>query len=81
MLVVPDAPNLVLSRDFLVDRRQCRLLTVLGDFNRVGLGIELDLSLSIFRVVRFVGPVRRVNGPSDRFLIGSDRAGSRSAPR
>src|SRR5690606_13395794 len=42
-LAVPEAPNLVWSMDFMADRladgRQVRLLNVLDDFNREGLGI------------------------------------------
>jgi len=43
-LAVPDAPNLTWSMDFMADRlgdgRQFRLLNVLDDFNREGLGIR-----------------------------------------
>jgi putative transposase len=43
-LVVPEAPNMVWSMDFMADRlgegRRFRLLNVLDDFNRQGLGIE-----------------------------------------
>ena len=42
--------------DFMADRlgdgRQFRLLNVLDDFNREGLGIEIDFSLPAERVVR-----------------------------
>ena len=45
-LAVPDAPNMTWSMDFMADRlwdgRQFRLLNVLDDFNREGLGIEVD---------------------------------------
>ena len=48
-LAVPDAPNLTWSMDFVADRlrdgRAFRLLNVLDDFNREGLGIEVDFSL------------------------------------
>jgi putative transposase len=48
-LTVPNAPNMVWSMDFMADRledgRQFRLLNVLDDFNREGLGIEVDFSL------------------------------------
>lgn len=37
--------------DRLADGRQFRLLNVLEDFNRVGLGIEVDFSLPAGRVV------------------------------
>jgi putative transposase len=47
--------------DFMADRlgdgRAFRLLNVLDDFNREGLGIEVDFS------------IRRENDPLDRFLI------------
>jgi hypothetical protein len=48
-LSVPDAPNAVWSMDFMADRlgdgRQFRLPNMLDDFNREGLGIEVDFSL------------------------------------
>ena len=53
---MPEAPNLVWSMDFMADRLadgwQFRLLNVLDDFNREGLGIEVDFSLLAERVVR-----------------------------
>lgn len=36
----------------LSDGRSFRLLNVLDDFNREGLGIEVDLSLPVARVIR-----------------------------
>ena len=55
-LAVPEAPNLVWSMDFMADRlgdgRAFRLLNVLDDFNREGLGIEADFSLPAVRVIR-----------------------------
>ena len=55
-LAVPEAPNLVWSMDFMADRladgRQFRLLNVVDDFNREGLGIEVEFSLPAERVVR-----------------------------
>ncbi len=61
MLTVPDAPNLVWSMDFMADRpadgRQFRLLNVLDDFNREGLGIEVDFSLPAERVVRALNQI------------------------
>jgi putative transposase len=60
-LAVPDAPNLVWSMDFMADRladgRQFRLLNVLDDFNREGLGIEVDFSLPAERVVRSLNQI------------------------
>ena len=55
-LAVPSAPNTMWSMDFMADRledmRQFRLLNVVDDFNREGLGIEVDFSLPAERVIR-----------------------------
>ena len=55
-LSVPMAPNQVWSIDFmsdsLVDGRTLRTFNVLDDYNREGLGIEVDLSLPSLRVIR-----------------------------
>lgn len=55
-LAVPDAVNQVWSMDFMHDQlsdgRSFRLFNVLDDFNREGLGIEVDLSLPAARVIR-----------------------------
>ena len=59
-LVVPDAINQVWSMDFMHDQlrdgRCFRLFNVLDDFNREGLGIEVDLSLPTTRVIRAFWP-------------------------
>ena len=59
-LSVPKAPNTVWSMDFMANRladgRQFRLLNVLDDCNREGLGIEVDFSLPAERVVRSLNP-------------------------
>ncbi|MFV0292825.1 MAG: IS3 family transposase, partial [Paracoccus sp. (in: a-proteobacteria)] len=74
-LAVPDAPNVTWSfmADRLGDGRQFRLLNVLDDFNRKGLGIEVDFSLPAERVIRSLdqiiewrgrpGSIRVDNGP------------------
>jgi putative transposase len=76
-LAVPDAPNLIWSMDFMADGlgdgRAFRLLNVLDDFNREGLGIEVDFSLPAERVIRSLnriiewrgkpGSIRVDNGP------------------
>ncbi len=53
-LTVPDRINAVWSMDFmhdqLTDGRAFRLLNVIDDFNREGLGIEVDFSLPALRV-------------------------------
>lgn len=55
-LAVPDQPNVMWSMDFMADRledtRAFRLLNVLDDYNREGLGIEADFSLPAERVIR-----------------------------
>jgi putative transposase len=55
-LAVPDAPNHTWSMDFMADQladgRSIRALNVLDDFNREGLGIEVDFSLPAERVIR-----------------------------
>ena len=46
---MPTDPNVAWSMDFMADRladgRPFRLLNVLDDFNREGLGLEVDFSL------------------------------------
>nr|WP_272212708.1 IS3 family transposase [Marinicella sp. W31]MDC2878618.1 IS3 family transposase [Marinicella sp. W31] len=60
-LNVPTTPNAVWSMDFMADRladgRQFRLLNVLDDFNREGLGIEVDFSLPAERVIRSLNQI------------------------
>jgi putative transposase len=55
-LAVPVAINEVWSMDLMHDNlddgRQYRLFNVIDDFNREGLGIEVDLSLPSARVIR-----------------------------
>lgn len=55
-LSVPTAINQVWSMDFMSDRltdgRPLRTFNVLDDYNREGLGIEVDLSLPSARVIR-----------------------------
>lgn len=55
-LSVPKFPNQTWSMDFMADQlsngRCFRTLNVLDDFNREGLGIEVDFSLPALRVVR-----------------------------
>ena len=61
MLTVPAAPSMVWSMDFMADRldddRQFRLLNVLYDFNREGLGIEVDFSLPAEPVIRSLNQI------------------------
>ena len=77
-LAVPEAINQVWSMDFMHDQlsdgRSFRLFNVLDDFNREGLGIEVDLSLPSSRVIRCD------NGPeyiSGALLAWAERQGIR----
>ncbi len=55
-LAVPDKANVTWSMDFmsdqLADGRSFRTMNVLDDFNREGLGIEVDTSIPAPRVIR-----------------------------
>lgn len=55
-LAVPTAPNQVWSMDFMSDQlvsgKTLRTFNVIDDYNREGLGIEVDLSLPAARVIR-----------------------------
>jgi putative transposase len=60
-LAVPEAINEVWSMDFmhawLSDGRSFRTFNVIDDFNREGLGIEVDLSLPALRVIRSLNQI------------------------
>jgi putative transposase len=55
-MAVPEIPNDTWSMDFMADQLACgrafRTFNVLDDFNREGLGIEVDISLPAARVIR-----------------------------
>jgi putative transposase len=55
-LAVPNAPNVTWSMDFMADHLSdglaFRLLNMLDEFKRKGLGIEVDFSLPAERVIR-----------------------------
>ena len=72
-LVVPEQPNEVWSMDFMADRlgdgRQFRLLNVLDDFNREGLGIEIDFSLPAERVVRALNQIIEWRGAPRKIRV------------
>ena len=60
-LAVPEVPNHTWSMDFmqdqLADGRSFWALNVLDDFNREGLGIEVDFSLPAVRGVRSLNQI------------------------
>ena len=72
-LTVPEAPNRVWSMDFIADRlgdgRAFRLLNVLDDFNREGLGIEVDFSLAAARVIRSLNQITEWRGKPEAIRV------------
>ncbi len=72
-LVVPEAPNQVWSMDFMADQlwdgRSFRTLNVLDDFNREGLGIEVDFSLPAERVARTLDRIIEWRGRPDAIRV------------
>lgn len=60
-LAVPTSPNDMWSMDFMHDQlsdgRSVRLFNVLDDFNREGLGIDVDFSLPAERVIRSLNQI------------------------
>jgi putative transposase len=69
-LAVPERINAMWSMDFmhdqLADGRSIRLLNVIDDFNREGLGIEVDFSLPSERVIRTLERIIEWRGKPDR---------------
>lgn len=65
-LAVPEQPNQTWSMDFMADQladgRAFRTLNVIDDFNREGLGIEVDFSLPAERVVRTLNQIMSWRG-------------------
>ena len=91
-MAVPESPNKTWSMDFMAyrlgDGRAFRLLNVLDDFNREGLGIEVDFSLPAERVIRSLdriiewrgqpGTIRVDNSPeyiSGKLLLWAEKRG------
>ena len=68
-LSVPAAINQVWSMDFmsdsLADGRALRTFNVIDDYNREGLGIEVDLSLPSLRVIRALKQIIEWRGKPD----------------
>ena len=63
-----------------MDDRQFRLLNVLDDFNREGLGIEADFLLPADRVVRALNQIIELRGRPLAIRVGAT-APNMSAPR
>ena len=72
-LAVPLAKNDTWSMDFMADQladgRSFRSLNVLDDFNREGLGIEVDLSLPSLRVIRCLNQIIQWRGRPQRIRV------------
>ena len=68
-LSVPDSINQVWSMDFmsdtLEDGRSFRTFNVIDDYNREGLGIDVDLSLPSLRVIRSLEQIIEWRGKPD----------------
>jgi putative transposase len=68
-LAVPRQKNIMWSMDFmhdsLADGRSFRTFNVLDDYNREGLGIEVDLSLPAGRVIRALDQIIEWRGKPD----------------
>jgi putative transposase len=68
-LAAPEQPNRTWSMDFMADQladgRPFRTLNVIDDFNREGLGIEVDFSLPAERVVRSLKRIIEWRGKPD----------------
>ena len=65
-LIVPDTINECWSMDFMYDSlengKNYRLLNVIDDFNREGLGIEIDFTFSADRVIRTLDQIMEWRG-------------------
>ena len=76
-LTVPRDINEVWSMDFMHDQlsdgRSFRLFNVLDDYNREGLGIEVDLSLPSSRVIRSLEQIIEWRGTQLRSSGGDGR--------
>lgn len=72
-MAVPEKPNLVWSMDFMADQladgRSFRLLNVLDDFKREGLGIEVDFSLPTQRVIRSLNQIIEWRGKPETIRV------------
>ena len=72
-LAVPDAPNVTWSLEFMADRlgegRAFRLLNVLDDCNREGLGIEVDFSVPAERVIRSLNRIIEWRGKPETIRV------------
>ena len=72
-LAGPDGPNQTWSMDFMADQladgRSFSTLNVRDDFNREGLGIEVDFSLPAMRVVRSLNQITEWRSKPERIRV------------
>ncbi len=72
-LAVPESPNQTWSIDFMSDKlmngRPIRTFNVLDDFNREGLGIEIDFSLPSTRVQRSLDQIIEERGKPQKIRL------------
>ena len=72
-LAVPEAPNQTWSMDFMSDQledgRSFRTLNILDDFNREGLGIEVDVSIPAKRVIRTLDRIIEWRGKPEAIRV------------
>jgi hypothetical protein len=88
-LAVPQGINQVWSMDFMHDKledgRDLRLFSVIDDFNREALGIEVDFSLPSERVIRALKQIISQGANRRLFVVTTGRrtsvAPSRTGPR
>jgi putative transposase len=78
-LAVPEQPNRTWSMDFMADQladgRSFRTLNVFDDFNREGLGIEVDFSLPAERVVRSLNQIIEWRGKPESIRVDNGLCG------
>ena len=72
-LAVPEQPNRTRSMDFMADQladgHSFRTLNVIDDFNREGLGIEVDFSLPAMRAVRSLNRIIEWRGKPETIRV------------
>jgi putative transposase len=72
-LALPEGPNQNWSMDFMSDAlwngRRFRVLNVIDDYNREALHIEIDTSLSSYRVVRVLEQLLQTKGKPTRIRV------------
>jgi putative transposase len=72
-MAVPTRPNERWSLDFvhdqLADGRRFRILNIVDDFSRIGIGQVVDLSISGVRLVRYLEQLRDIRGLPEGLVL------------